>query len=97
MVQREKELYNIKYYYTSFESLIPVSLDQIYTNIFSRLLGHTFKLVRMKNTILDSIKLKSSSTYLLNKLTKCVKQNNRPKCLESIINKFTWLEYNDRN
>ena len=30
IVQREKELYNIKYYYTSFESLGTVSLNQVY-------------------------------------------------------------------
>ena len=51
----------------------------------------------MKNAILDSIKLKSSSNHLLNKLAQCVEQNNRPKGLEGIISRLAWLGYNDRN
>jgi len=51
----------------------------------------------MKNAILDSIKLKSSSNHLLNKLAKYVEQNNRPKGLGGIISRLAWLGYNDRN
>jgi len=51
----------------------------------------------MKNTVLNNIKLKPPSNYHLNELTKYVKQNNRPKCLKSIMSRFTWLGYNDRN
>ena len=43
----------------------------------------------MKNTILDSIKLELPSNNLLNEFTKCIKENNRPKGLENIINIFT--------
>jgi len=31
------------------------------------------------------------------KLAKSVKQNNRPKGLESIISRLVWLEYNHRD
>ena len=51
----------------------------------------------MKNAILDSIKLKSSSNHLLNKLAKHVEQNNKPKGLGGIISRLAWLGYNDRN
>ena len=37
----------------------------------------------MKNAILDSIKLKLSGNHLLNKLLQSVKQNNRPKILDT--------------
>ena len=47
--------------------------------------------------MLDSIKLELSSNYLLNKLAKYIKQNNRFECLGDIINKFTLLRYNDKN
>jgi len=43
IVQREKELYNTKCYYTIFESLSLASSS------------HTSKIVRIKNTVLDSI------------------------------------------
>ena len=51
----------------------------------------------MKNAILDSIKLKLSSNYLLNKFAQSVEQNNRPKGLGGIISKLAWLGYSDRN
>jgi len=51
----------------------------------------------MKNAILDSIKLESSSNYLLNKLAQSVEQNNRPKGLRGIVSRLAWLGYNDRN
>ena len=47
--------------------------------------------------MLDSIKLKSSSNHLLNKLAQSVEQNNRPECLGDIISRLAWLRYNDRN
>ena len=40
----------------------------------------------MKNTVLNSIKLELPSNYLLDKFTKHVKENNRPKNLGDIIN-----------
>ena len=51
-----------------------------YTSIFSKVLEYTFKLVRIKNTILNSIKLELSSNHFINEFTKYVKKNNRPKC-----------------
>ena len=51
-------------------------------------MGHIFKLVGIKNTILDNIKLELPSNYLLNELIKYVKENNRSKGLKSIISKF---------
>ena len=50
-------------------------------------MGHIFKLVGIKNAILDNIKLELPSNYL-NELIKCVKKNNRSKGLKSIISKF---------
>jgi len=92
VIQRRKELCNIKSNNTSFESFGPASLYQMgqkHTSILHRLLGHTSKLVRMKDTILDNIKLKSSSNHFLNELVKSVKQNNRPKDLENTISRLT--------
>ena len=51
----------------------------------------------MENAILDSIKLKSSSNHLFNKLAQSVEQDNRPKDLGGIISRLAWLRYNDRN
>ena len=48
-------------------------------------MGHIFKLVGIKNAILDNIKLELPSNYLLNEL---IKENNRSKGLKSIISKF---------
>ena len=53
--------------------------------------------IGMKNAILDSIKLKSSSNHLLNELAQCVEQNNRPKGLGGIISRLAWLGYNHRD
>jgi len=50
-----------------------------------KLLGHIFKLVGIKNAILDNIKLELPSNHLLNEL---VKENNRSKGLKSIISRF---------
>ena len=56
--------------------------------LFVNLTGYIFKLVRIKNTVLDSIKLKSFGNYLLNELTNYIKQNNRSESLWSTISKF---------
>ena len=68
-----------------------------YISILSKLLDYIPKLVRMKNIILDRIKLKLLSNYFLNELTKHVKKINRSKGFGSIISKFTWLRYNNIN
>jgi len=89
MIQERKE---IKYYYTSLKSLSPTSLSQVYykyTSILSRLLDYTSKQFGMKNTILDSIKLKLPSNYFLNKFTKHFKNNNKSEGLRDIISRFT--------
>ena len=77
IVQREKELCNIKYYYTIFESLGLASSS------------HISKIVRIKNTVLDSIILELSNNHFLNELVKHVKQDNRPECFGDIISRFT--------
>ena len=51
-----------------------------YTSIFSKVLEYTFKLVRIKNTILNSIKLELPSNHFINEFIKYIKKNNRPKC-----------------
>ena len=51
----------------------------------------------MKNATLNNVKLKLSNNHLLNKFTKHVKKNNRPKGLEDIISKFIWLGYNNKS
>ena len=54
---------------------------------------HISKLVRIKNAILNNIKLDLLSNHLLNKFTKHVKENNRLENLGDIISRFIWLEY----
>lgn len=61
------------------------------------MIGYTSKLVMIKNTVLDNIKLELSSNHFLNEFTKCVKKNNRSEYLIDIISRFTWIGYNDRN
>jgi len=47
--------------------------------------------------MLDNIELELLGNYLLNELSKCVKQYNRPEYLEGIISRYIWLGYNNRN
>ena len=63
-------------------------MDQEHTSILNRPFGYISKLVKIENTMLDSIKLKLSSNHLFNKLAKSVKQNNRPKDLRNIISRL---------
>jgi len=84
MIQRRKELSDIKCNNTCFKTLGLASsyqMSQKHTSILSRPLGHTSKLVGIKDAILDSIKLKLSGNHLFNKLAQSVEQNNRPKDL----------------
>ena len=53
--------------------------------------------VGIEDTVLDSIKLKSSSNHLLNELAKGVEQNNRSKDLRSVVGWFARLRDNDRD
>jgi len=67
------------------------------TSIFSRSLSDASKLVGMKDTIFDSVKLKSLNNYLLNELAKCIKKYNGLEGLGDIIGQFTWLRNNNKN
>jgi len=51
----------------------------------------------MKDTMLDSIKLKSPSNYLLNELAEGVEQDNGSKGLRSVIGQFTRLRNNNKD
>jgi len=61
------------------------------------MIGYISKLVGIKNTILDNVKLELSSNHSLNEFTKCVKKNDRSEYLRGIISRFTWIGYNDIN
>ena len=67
------------------------------TSIFSRPLSDATKLVGIKDTVLDSVKLESPSNHLLNELAKDVEQDNRLKGLGSVIGWFARLRDNDRD
>ena len=67
------------------------------TSIFSRPLRDTAKLVGMKDTVLDSIKLESSGNHLLNELAKGIEQDNMSKGLRSVVGWFARLRNNDRD
>jgi len=100
MVEGREELCNVKGNHTSLKALGPARANQVSekeTSIFSRPLSDATKLVGMKDTVLDSIKLESPSNYLLNELAKGVEQNNRLKSLGSVVGWFARLRDNDRD
>ena len=100
MIEGREELCNVKGNHTSLEALGPARADQMRekeTSIFSRPLSDATKLVGMKDTVLDSIKLESPSNHLLNKLAKGIEQDNRSKGLGSVIGWFARLGNNDRD
>ena len=75
MIEGREELCNVKGDDTSLEALGPARANQVgekETSIFSRPLRDTTKLVGMKDTVLDSIKLEPPSNHLLNALAKGV-------------------------
>ena len=91
---------NVKGNHTSLEALGPARANQVSekkTSIFSRSLSNAIELVRMKDTMLDSIKLKSPSNYLLNELAEGVEQDNGSKGLRSVIGQFTRLRNNNKD
>ena len=47
--------------------------------------------------VATTIKLKSFSNYLFNKLAQSVEQNNRPKGLGGIISRLAWFGCNHRD
>jgi len=100
VIEGRKELCNVKGNHTSLEALGLARADQMSekeTSIFSRPLSNATKLVRMENTVLDSIKLESPSNHLLNKLAKGVEQDNRSKGLGNVIGWFVRLGNDDRD
>ena len=73
VIQRRKELSNVKSHYTGLEAFGPARVDQVdEPSVLGRSLRDTTKLVGIKNTVLDSIKLKLPSNHLLNELAQCV-------------------------
>jgi len=100
VIEGREELCNVKGDDTSLEALGPARADQMSkkeTSIFSRPLSNATKLVGMKDTVLDSIKLESPSNHLLNELVKGVEQDNRSKGLGSVVGWFARLRNNDRD
>ena len=94
VIERKEELCNVKGNHTSLEALGPARANQVgekETSIFSRPLRDTPKLVGMKDTVLNSIKLESPGNHLLNVLAKGVEQDNRLKGLGSIVGWFARL------
>jgi len=100
VIERREELCNVKGDHTSLEALGLARANQVSkekSSIFSRPLSNATELVGMKDTMLDSIKLESSSNHLLNELAKGVEQNNGLKGLRSVIGWFARLGNNDKN
>ena len=100
VVEGREKLCNVKGDDTSLEALGPARVNQVSkkkTSIFSGPLSNATKLVRMKDTVLDSIKLESPGNYLLNELAKGVEQDNRLKGLRSVIGWFARLRNNNRD
>ena len=100
VVEGRAKLCNVKGNDTSLEALGPARANQVgekETSIFSRPLRDATKLVGMKDTVLDSIKLESPGNHLLNELVKGVEQDNRSKGLRSVVGWFARLRNNDRD
>jgi len=100
VIKGREELCNIKGDNTSLEALGLAKANQVSekeTSIFSRPLRATTKLIGMKDTVLDSIKLELPSNYLLNELAKGVEQDNGSKGLGSVIGWFARLGNNDKD
>ena len=75
MIQRRKELCNVKSHHTGLETFGPARANQVgekESSILNRPLKDTAELVGVKDTVLDSIKLKLPSNYLLNELVQHV-------------------------
>jgi len=73
VIEGREELCNVKGNHTSLEALGPARANEVgekETSIFSRPLRDTTKLVGMKDTVLDSVKLELPGNHLLNELAK---------------------------
>ena len=97
VIERREELCNVKGDDTSLGLARANQVGEKETSIFSRPLRDTTKLVGMKDTVLDSIKLESPGNHLLNELAKGVEQDNRLKGLRSVVGWFARLKNNDRD
>jgi len=100
VIEGGKELCNVKGNHTSLEALGPARVNQVSekeTSIFSRPLSDATKLVGMKDTVLDSVKLEPPGNHLLNELAKGVEQDNGSKSLGSVVGWFARLRNNDRD
>jgi len=100
VIEGRKELCNVKGDNTSLEAFGPARANQVSekeTSIFSRPLSDATKLIRMEDTILDSIKLELPGNHLLNELAKGVEQDNGLKGLGSVVGWFARLRNNDRD
>jgi len=88
VIEGRKELCNVEGDDTSLEALGRAKANQVSekeTSVFGRPLSDATKLVGMKDTVLDSIKLELPSNHLLNELAKGVEQDNRSKGLGSVV------------
>jgi len=100
VIKRREELCNVKGNNTSLEAFGPARANQVSekeTSVFSRPLSDATKLVGMKDTMLDNIKLESPGNHLLNEFAKGVEQDNRSKGLGSVVGWFARLRDNDRD
>jgi len=100
VIERREELCNVKGNHTSPEALGPARANQMsekQTSIFSRPLSDATKLVGIKDTVLDSVKLELPGNHLLNELAKGVEQNNRSKGLGSVVGWFARLGDDNRD
>jgi len=100
VIEGGKELCNVKGNHTSLEALGPARVNQVSekeTSIFSRPLSNATKLVRIEDTVLDSVKLELPSNHFLDELPKGVEQDNRSKGLGSVVGWFARLGDDDRD
>jgi len=100
VIEEREELCNVKGHHTSLEVLGPATANQVSkkkTSIFNRPLSDTTKLVGIKNTVFNSVKLESPGNHLLNELAKGVEQDNGSKGLGSVVGWFARLRDNDRD
>ena len=91
MVERWKELCNVKGHYTHLKFLSPPSPDKVseeYTRVLSGTLGYASKLVRLEGTMLYPIKLHLTGEHFLDQLAQRVEQDNGAEQLGSRVGWF---------
>jgi hypothetical protein len=88
MVERREELHNVKHDHACLETPSPSCLNQmskVQPSIFSGLLHDPSKLVQLKNSMLDTVKLDAIQDTLLNKFSHGVQEHNGPEHLGSRV------------